>query len=74
MEEYMIMAEAQFLTVAQVCERLQVTPNAVRRWLTSGQLGGVRLGGKRTGWRISEDDLQAFIAMRRGGGDDGGDA
>ena len=54
----------RMLTVDQVAERLQVNEQTVRRWLRDGQLTGVPFGG-RTGWRINEDDLQAFLDRRR---------
>jgi len=54
------------LTVDQVAERLKVNEQTVRRWLREGELQGVAFGG-RTGWRISEDDLQAFLDARRFG-------
>jgi excisionase family DNA binding protein len=61
------------LTVEQVAERLQVHPETVRRWLRGGRLRGVRLGGSKLGYRISEDELERFIAGggRPGGGDEG---
>jgi excisionase family DNA binding protein len=55
---------AQLLTVEQVAERLQVNEQTIRRWLRDGDLNGVSFGG-RTGWRISEEDLQAFLDRRR---------
>lgn len=54
----------QLLTVEQVSERLQVNEQTVRRWLREGELTGVPFGG-RTGWRVSEEDLQAFLDRRR---------
>ena len=64
--------EQTMLTVDQVAERLKVNEQTVRRWLREGQLEGVAFGG-RTGWRISEADLQAFLDARRfaqGAGED----
>jgi excisionase family DNA binding protein len=55
---------AQLLTVDQVAERLQVNEQTIRRWLREGELRGVSFGG-RTGWRISEEDLQEFLDRRR---------
>ena len=60
----------EYLTVAEVAERLKVTPLTVRRWLNSGQLVGVQLGD-RAGWRIAESDLRAFIQARTSGPDTG---
>ena len=50
------------LTVAQVAERLQVTPKTVRRWLQEGRLRGVMLGGKRSGYRISELEVARLLS------------
>jgi len=57
----MTMTDSRYLTVAEVAERLHVGEEAVRAWLRAGRLGGFRPGARRTGWRISEADLQAFI-------------
>lgn len=65
--------EPALLTVDQVAERLKVNEQSVRRWLREGKLKGVAFGG-RTGWRISEDDLQAFLDTRRFGQGTGEDA
>ncbi len=54
----------RLLTVDQVAERLQVNEQTIRRWLREGELTGVPFGG-RTGWRIGEEDLQAFLERRR---------
>ena len=54
----------RMLTVQQVADRLQVAPESVRRWLRSGELGGVNLGGKG-GWRVTETDLAGFLHRRR---------
>ncbi len=54
----------QLLTVDQVAERLQVNEQTVRRWLRDGEITGIAFGG-RTGWRIREEDVQAFLDRRR---------
>ena len=54
----------RLMTVDQVAKRLQVNEQTIRRWLREGELTGVPFGG-RTGWRISEEDLQDFIDRRR---------
>ncbi|GBD21844.1 hypothetical protein HRbin28_02308 [bacterium HR28] len=59
------MAQDRWLTVEQVAERLQVSPVTVRRWLREGLLAGSRLPGK-AGWRISEQDVERFLAERAG--------
>ena len=54
----------RMLTVDQVAERLQVNEQTVRRWLRDKQLVGVPFGG-RTGWRVTEEELRAFLDRRR---------
>ncbi len=58
------MGQERWLTVAEIVERLQVHEQTVRRWLREGRLGGVPFGG-RTGWRVGEEDLRAFVDRRR---------
>jgi excisionase family DNA binding protein len=52
--------EDQMLTVADVCDRLQVHEETVRRWLRDGRLKGIYLGG-RSGYRIREKDFVTFL-------------
>lgn len=56
--------DERVLTVNQVAERLQVDAQTVRRWLRNGDLVGIPFGG-RTGWRVTESELQAFLDRRR---------
>jgi excisionase family DNA binding protein len=49
--------------VAEVAERLAVSTKTVRRAITRQELRVHRLGRQI---RISEEDLQAFLACRRG--------
>ncbi len=46
------------LTVAQVAERLALSPNTVRRLLKSGALPGRQFGRQ---WRIDEETLTAYL-------------
>ncbi len=55
------LAGRKLLTVEQVAAQVQVQPETVRRWLREGRLKGVRLGGTKLGYRISEADLEQFI-------------
>lgn len=49
------------LTVEQIAARLGIKDlNTVRRWLHGGALRGYRLSTK-TGWRVKESDLEAFL-------------
>lgn len=50
----------KLLTLAQVTEILNMGMPALRSLLSSGELRGVQLGGRRM-WRVSEDDLAAYL-------------
>lgn len=52
-----------FLTVSEVARRLTVSEKTVRRWIDRGDLTAHYLG---RAIRISETDLRAFLALRRG--------
>jgi excisionase family DNA binding protein len=54
------------MTVNDVADQLQVHPRTVKRWIAEGQLTAFKLGD-RAGWRISEEDVQKFLAERRQG-------
>ena len=54
------MIDDKWFTVEQIAERLQVTEETVRRWLRSGELVGRNFSG-RTGYRIREADVNAFL-------------
>jgi excisionase family DNA binding protein len=56
------MSEDRLLKVAEVAERLRVNRDTVRRYVRSGRLKGVLLGGDRGGYRIRLSDLEAFLA------------
>ncbi len=56
------MAGERWLTVAEIVEQLQVHEQTVRRWLREGKLPGRNFGG-RTGYRVRERDLEAFLSM-----------
>ncbi len=50
--------DEQLLTPHQVAGRLQVNERTVTLWLRKGHLRGFKVGKE---WRISPDDLQAFL-------------
>ena len=50
------------LTVQHLATRLGVSDKTVRRLIASGSLSAHRIG---RGVRISEDDLEIFLATRR---------
>lgn len=54
------MDNEQWMTVAEICERLRVHEETVRRWLRTGQLKGRAFGG-RMGYRIRASDLDEFL-------------
>ena len=57
------MDDAKWLTVEDICDRLQVHPQTVRRWLRNGELHGVLIGD-RGGYRVHPDDLAAYLKAR----------
>ena len=62
-----MVAEDKWLTVEQIAEQLQVTEQTVRRWLRSGALVGRNFSG-RTGYRVRESELKAFLDREPGKG------
>ncbi len=48
----------KLLTPTDVADRLQVHERTVTRWLRKSHLRGFKIGKE---WRISPDDLQAFL-------------
>ena len=51
------------LSIEKVAERCDISVRTVRRWIDCRELIAHRLGRQ---WRISEADLAAFLAVRRG--------
>lgn len=60
-------SEVEWLTVEDVSQQLQVSIETVRRWIRSGDLDVLQIGGRRGGYRIHPDALDRFIAARYGG-------
>ena len=52
----------RMLTIVDVADLLQISSKTVRRWILTGDLVGHQIGRQ---WRITEDDLRAFIRLRR---------
>ena len=50
----------ELFTIQQVMSRLQVSDETVYRYIRSGKLKSIRVGGL---WRVSEEALQEFLAM-----------
>jgi len=57
------MALPIFYTSSEVAGKLKVSRRSVYQWLTSGQLSGLKAGQY---WRITEEDLIAFMTQRSG--------
>jgi excisionase family DNA binding protein len=55
------MAEERLYTVQEVAQRFKTTPETVRRWLRSGRLRGIRLGGTKLGYRVAESEIERFL-------------
>jgi excisionase family DNA binding protein len=53
------------LTVEEVARRLSVHVDTVRRWIRSGELKAINLGGP-AGYRITKTELDRFIRERTG--------
>lgn len=49
----------------QISDMLGVTEQTVREWLKSGEMKGLKVGG-RGQWRVSEDDLNNYLKERHG--------
>ena len=52
------MVEETLLTPSEIAARLQLQERTVTRWLRTGYLRGFKLGKE---WRVSPEDLRAFI-------------
>jgi excisionase family DNA binding protein len=53
----------KWLNSDNIAKTLGVNRDTVRRWLRTGALNGVYVGG-RTGYRIRESDLENFLRAR----------
>lgn len=58
------MATPTYLTVRDIAERLSLSRSTVHRYIASGDLRSITLGGSR---RVSEEDLEEFM-MRMSAG------
>ena len=52
---------AKLFTIDEVASYLGVHRDTVYSLIRSGRLPATQLGGRKTGWRISEEDLSAFV-------------
>lgn len=59
MQHFLTSPKSPMLTVAQVCDRLNIHEATVRRWIKAGTLKATLLGG--TVWRIPESEIDRLI-------------
>jgi excisionase family DNA binding protein len=56
------------LTVRDLCERYGVTEGTILTWINSGELRAVNVGrhpgAKKPRWRITQEAMEAFVALR----------
>ncbi len=52
----------KFYTISDVADALRVSTKSIRRKIESGELTAHKLGRL---WRISEQDLRAYLALHR---------
>jgi excisionase family DNA binding protein len=50
-----------YLTAAEVATHMRVTAATVRNWVHRGQLPAVKVGLGRGEWKVTADDLEAFL-------------
>jgi excisionase family DNA binding protein len=63
MEEYRVEIDKPWLSVADICEYMDVSPFVVTSVLRSGELPAVKFGRE---WRVSREDFQRWINQQRG--------
>ncbi|MFK5585032.1 MULTISPECIES: helix-turn-helix domain-containing protein [unclassified Serinicoccus] len=54
------MSPARFLTLTDVSETLNVSLSQVKALVRSGELAGVKLGGRGV-WRVEASELESYI-------------
>ena len=54
------MSGPRFLTLTDVAETLNVSLSQVKALVRSGELAGVKLGGRGV-WRVENSELEAYI-------------
>ena len=55
----------RLLTIDQVAEYMGVHRDTVYTLIRSGRLPALQLGGRKAGWRITEDDVLDFISQQK---------
>jgi excisionase family DNA binding protein len=63
MDELRVEMDKPWLTVADICEYMDVSTFVVTSVLRSGELPAVKFGRE---WRVSKEDFEAWINQQRG--------
>ena len=63
MDAYRISIDKPWLSVADICEYMDVSPFVVTSVLRSGELPAVKFGRE---WRVAKEDFEAWINSQRG--------
>ncbi len=58
--------QQEWLTVQEVADLFRVNVETVRRWIRSGELHVLDLGGPRVGYRIRREEIDRFTELRYG--------
>ena len=61
----------EYYTIAETAKILKLANSTIRKYLANGRLGGAKIG---RAWRISEADIDAFVAANHSGQSDAGEA
>jgi excisionase family DNA binding protein len=56
-----------YLTAAEIAEKLRVNPETVKVWLRTGKLKGFVLSD-RAGWRVAQSEVDRFVQERMNDG------
>jgi len=61
------MANDRLYTVEEIASFLNVHPETVRKWIKSGEIKAIRLGGP-AGYRVTQTALDQFLKERQDSG------
>lgn len=56
----------KYYTTEQVAEMFEISTYTAREWMRTGKINGKKFHGY---WRVSEEDLRAFVAEMTGAND-----
>ncbi len=60
--DYLMPQAENWLTTEEIAKDLKVNVNTVRRWIQSGELVALDVGGE---YRVSREDYEDFIQRRK---------